>query len=91
MNKELLIKTLHNLADSIDARHSDYTESELDEILEDINKVTNTRNKLSKYQAARYLGISVSTFNNRVRSGEYPEGRKEPGFKEKFWLKSDLC
>lgn len=90
LEKETLKKTLLNIVDNLDNDNSKYSESEMNEILDCINKATNTQNKLSKYQACKYLGISRATFDNRVKSGEIPEGRKEVGFKEKFWLKSDL-
>ncbi|MBQ8132737.1 MAG: hypothetical protein IJ193_09630 [Bacilli bacterium] len=73
------------MVDAIDNGNSNYTEKELDEILDSINRVTNTRNKLSKYQACSYLNISRATFDNWVRAGKLPAGKKEAGFKEKFW------
>ena len=91
LEKETLKKVVLNIADSIDAGHSDYSEKEMNDILDTINKATNTENKLSKYQASQYIGVSPSTFDKRVRSGEIPKGRKEAGFKEKFWTKKDLC
>ena len=90
LRKETLKKTLLNLVENIDAGNSDYSQEELDEILDTVNKITNTQNKLSKYQACAYLGISRATFDNYVRAGKIPEGNKQIGFKEKFWLKSDL-
>lgn len=85
LNKETLKKVLHNAADAIDTGNSDYSESELSEILETINTVTNTKKKLSKEQSCKYLGISRATFDNYVREGKLPRGKKELGFKELFW------
>lgn len=90
LEKETLKKIVLNIADAIDTGNSDYSQDEMDQILDSINKITNTQNKLSKYQAAAFLHKSISTFDNWVRDGKIPEGRKEAGFKEKFWLKSDL-
>lgn len=90
LEKETLKKAILNVADAIDTGNSDYSQDEMDQILDSINRITNTQNKLSKYQAAAYLHKSTSTFDNWVRDGKIPEGRKEAGFKEKFWLKSDL-
>ena len=90
LEKETLKKTVLSIADAIDTGNSDYSQDEMDQILDSINRMTNTQNKLSKYQAAAYLHKSTSTFDNWVRDGKIPEGRKEAGFKEKFWLKSDL-
>ncbi len=90
LEKETLKKVVLNIANSIDSGNSDYTQEEMDQILDTINNAVNTRNKLSKYQAAEMLHISTSTFDNWVRDGKIPEGRKEIGFKEKFWYKSDI-
>lgn len=90
LEKETLQKVLRNAADALDTGNSNYTQDELNQILDTVNKATNTQNKLSKYQAAAFLHKSTSTFDNWVRDGKIPEGRKEAGFKEKFWLKSDL-
>ena len=78
------------MIDNIDNGNSNASEEELDETLDMINKITNTREKLSKYQACKYLKMSRATFDNHVRAGNIPRGRKEQGFKELFWLKSDL-
>ena len=90
LGKETLKKTLSYAIEAIDNNHSDYTESELDEILDTINKVTNTQNKLSKEQACKYIGKKRATFDNLVREGKLPKGKKEVGFKELFWTKEDL-
>lgn len=87
---ELLRKCLVNVVENIDAGNSYFTDEETDEILDIINKATNTQNKLSKYQACKYLNVSRATFDNWVRDGKIPEGKKEPGFKEKFWTKESL-
>ena len=85
LKKETLKRTLLNIVDAIDNGNTDYTEDEMNEVLDTINRVTNTKNKLSKYQACSYLNISRATFDNWVRAGKIPEGKKEAGFKEKFW------
>lgn len=46
--------------------------------------------KLSKCQACGYLHISRASFDNYVRQNKLPKGRKQLGFKELFWLKTDL-
>ena len=91
MDKLQIVKTvLQNVIDSIDNGNSNATEEECDEILDMINHTTNVQNKLSKYQACKYLGVSRATFDNWVRSGKIPKGRKQQGFKEIFWIKEDL-
>lgn len=90
-NKLNILKcALEHVIDNIDSGNSRADEEQLDEILDIVNKATNTQNKLSKYQSCKYLGVSRATFDNWVRDGKIPEGRKEQGFKEKFWITSDL-
>ena len=85
MNKLLLLKSiLINIIDRIDSGNSNLTEDELEETIDYLNKLTNTENKLSKYQSCKYLNISRSTFDNYVKEGKIPEGKKQQGFKEKF-------
>ena len=91
MSKIQLIKTcLEQVINNIDCGNSNLSDSQCDELLETICKITNAETKLSKYQASKYLGVSRATFDNWIRDGKLPEGRKEQGFKEKFWIKSDL-
>ena len=85
LEKETLKKTLLNLIDLIDTDSSNYTNEEYNEILDSINRITNTHNRLSKYQACQYLGISRATFDNYVRDGKLPRGEKALGFKELSW------
>lgn len=87
---ELVRKVLQDAIDNIDCNNSRASDEQCDEIIEIVNKITNVRNKLSKYQACKYLNISRATFDNKVREGQIPRGRKEQGFKELFWFKEDL-
>jgi hypothetical protein len=65
MDKLQIVKTvLQNVIDNIDNGNSNATEEECDEILDMINHTTNVQNKLSKYQACKYLGVSRATFDN---------------------------
>ena len=45
---------------------------------------------MSKYQAFNYLHISRATFDNLVREGKIPQGKKQQGFNELQWFKKDL-
>lgn len=91
MNKLNLLKIcLLNVIQNIDSDNSRLDEEQCDEIIEMINQMTNTKNKYSKYQSYNYLGLSRATFDRYVKDGIIPEGRKESGFKEKFWYKKDL-
>ena len=91
MNKLNLLKIcLLNIIQNIDSDNSRLDEEQCDEIIEMINQMTNTKNKYSKYQSYNYLGLSRATFDRYIKDGIIPEGRKESGFKEKFWYKKDL-
>lgn len=85
LKKETLRKVLLNSIDALDSGNSDYTDSEMSEIIDTINGIVNTKNKLSKEQACKYLGKSRSAFDGYVREGRLPKGKKELGFKELFW------
>ena len=45
---------------------------------------------LSKEQACIYLNMSRSRFDDLVRQGKLPKGKKRAGFKELFWYKDEL-
>lgn len=62
--QELLRDTLLEIANGIDTGNSAFTDEQCTGYLEILNKATNTQNKLSKYQACKYLKISRATFDN---------------------------
>lgn len=86
MSKENALKqALLSVIDALDAGTSTYPdEEEAMELIDSINRITNTKTKLSKYQACKYLHISRATFDNWVRDGKIPKGKKEQGFTELF-------
>lgn len=84
--KKLLLK----IVDDIDAGNSNADEEELMQVAGLLKKYTRKDTPMSKYQAYTHLGISRATFDNLVREGRIPEGRKVPGFKEKVWYKKDF-
>ena len=86
LTKELLLK----IANSIDENSSYINPEQYEELLFTVNFMTQSNVKYSKYQAINYLNISRATFDNYVANGKIPKGRKQQGFKEIFWLKSDL-
>lgn len=91
MNKlKILRSCLEQLLYNIDAGNTNLDEEQYDDIIDMINRMTVAENKYSKYQACKYLGISRATFDRYVREGLIPEGRKQQGFKELFYLKKDL-
>ena len=84
--KNLLLK----IVDDIDAGNSNADEEELIEVVNALRNYTRTDTPMSKYQAYRYLNISRATFDNLVRAGKIPHGKKVQGFKELRWDKKDL-
>ena len=90
MYNKILKETLQQVIDNIDSGNSNISEESMITIVDTINKCTNTQNKLSKYQAMKMLNVSRATFDRYVADGLLPEGKKEQGFKEKFWYKKDI-
>lgn len=84
--KELLLKIVND----IDTGNSNLSTEECEEVIEYLPEITNKNEKLSKYQACKYLKVSRATFDNYVRANKIPKGRKQIGFKELFWYKKDL-
>lgn len=82
-------KLLLGVIDDIDAGNSNIDEDEAMQVIRML-KGLRKDNPMSKYQAYTYLNISRATFDNLVREGRLPRGRKLPGFKELIWLKKDL-
>ena len=87
---KVLQKLLRKIDKDIDAGNSNLTEEEALEIAEILKEYTRKDSPMSKYQAYTYLNISRATFDNLVKEGKLPEGKKVPGFKELFWYKKDL-
>ncbi|MEG0773683.1 hypothetical protein [Clostridium sp.] len=77
---DLLLRIIND----IDTGNSNLSSVECEEIIEYLTTITNKNEKLSKYQACKYLSISRSTFDNHVREGIIPNGIKQQGFKELF-------
>lgn len=68
--------------------NTNLSESEMEFLLDTLRSVTDE--KISKYQACQLLNVSRATFDNLVMQGKIPKGRKQAGFKELFWLKSEI-
>lgn len=60
--KEILLKII----DDIDTGNSNLSSEECEEVIEYLSGITNKNEKLSKYQACKYLKISRATFDNYV-------------------------
>ena len=79
MMLEVLRKHLLRIVDDIDAGNSELSESELYDVV-DLLKRYNFRDKyISKYQAYTYLNIRRAKFDNLVREGVLPRGKKIEG------------
>ena len=80
---------LAKIVEDIDTGNSNIPESQQHEILDYLTKLHNPEDKLSKYQAIKYLNdnnikISRATFDNHVKEGKLPKPKHEAGFKENF-------
>lgn len=81
---------LEKVINDIDCGNSNITEDEAMEIIKVIKSYTDKTQRLSKYQACQKLNVSRATFDNLVREGKIPRGKKVIGFKELFWEERTL-
>ena len=86
----LIRSLLQKCIERIDAGNSNLSAEEEIKIIELLKKYTNKDRKLSKYQSCEYLNMSRANFDKYIREGKIPKGKKEAGFKELFYLESDL-
>lgn len=85
-----LSKLLRKISDDIDYGNSNLNKKEAVELVEVIKQYTDKTERISKYEACRYLNVSRATFDNYVREGKLPKGKHHIGFKELSWEKKDL-
>lgn len=78
-------RALRDVADKIDSGNCELSEEQAMDIMSVIG-----HEALSKDEACSYLNLSRSRFDDLVRQGKIPEGRKRRGFKEKLWYKDEL-
>lgn len=83
--KSIVSKLLRGLADRVESDTCELNEQQAIEIMSVIGHEV-----LSKDEACGYLNLSRSRFDELVKIGKIPEGRKRRGFKEKFWYKDEL-
>lgn len=81
---------LLEIIDDIDCGNSNISNEEALEWAGVLRKYTRKDIPLSKYQAYTYLNMRRATFDNLVREGRIPKGKKIAGFKELVWYKRDL-
>lgn len=83
--KKLISRLLRETAEKIDAGTCELTEEEASELIGVLS-----HEPMSKESACRFLNVSRATFDNYVRMGKLPKGRKRRGFKELYWYKDEL-
>lgn len=88
---EVIRNLLLRIVADIDSGNSNSSEEELIQITKVLQSFTDKTKRLSKYQACQYLNVSRATFDNYVREGLLPRGKKEAGFKELYWEEKSLA
>ena len=83
--KKLVAKYLREVADKIDSGECELSKTEAIDILSVV-----AHEPLTKEQACSYLNMSRSKFDDLVREGKLPKGRKRVGLKNLSWWKDEL-
>lgn len=86
----IIRKLLVDIIENIDTGNSNISEDEEFEVIEIIRRFTDKTERLSKYEACKYLNVSRATFDNYVRDCKLPKGKKVAGFNELSWSKKEL-
>lgn len=87
---EVIKRHLLKIVDDIDTGNSNISDGEALELVDTLKRLTDKESRISKYEACKYLNISRATFDNYVREGKLPKGKKVAGFKELSYSKKDL-
>ena len=88
MNSNLIkvfSKLLRDTADKLEARTCEINEEQVRDVISMLS-----HEPMSKEQACIYLNMSRSKFDQYVREGKLPKGRKRMGFTEKIWYRDQL-
>lgn len=83
--KENIIRLLRETASKIEAGNSELSEQEAMDIMRVL-----CHQAMSKAQACRYLNLRRAQFDNLVRAGKLPKGRKVVGYNELRWYRDEL-
>lgn len=83
--KKVLLKAIKELTKKIEEDSCELTTEEAMGIMSVI-----THEPLSKEQACEYLNVSRATFDNWIRNGFLPKGKKRKGFNELYWYKDEI-
>ena len=81
---------LLKIISDIDTGNCNLSLDEEIEVINFINKLSNKECRMSKYEAYSYLNISRAKFDNLIKEGKLPKGKKQQGFKELSWTKREL-
>ena len=87
---QVLKRELEKIINDINTGNSELSGDEMIELAEFLKKFNSRDKFISKYQAYTYLNISRATFDNMVRSGDLPRGKKIEGFKELQWSLKEI-
>lgn len=83
--KKAVVKLLKETADKIDSGNCELNEEQAMDIMSVLGHEV-----LSKDEACSCLNLSRSRFDDLIREGVIPKGRKRRGFKELIWYKDEL-
>lgn len=83
--KKILARLLRDAANKLENDTCEISEAEAMDIVNNMTHIA-----LSKEMSCNYLNMSRSKFDDLIRQGKLPEGRKRVGFKEKIWYKDEL-
>lgn len=74
---KIISNTLREKADDIDAGNSNLSEEEQYAVIDLMTHLATKNDRMSKDQACSYLNVSRATFDNYVRNGDIPRGKKQ--------------
>lgn len=83
--KSAVVKLLRETADKIDSNNCELSEEQATDIMSVLSHEI-----MSKDSACSFLNISRSRFDDLIREGKIPKGRKRRGFKELYFYKDEL-
>ena len=87
---EVIIELLENLLGDFKAGNTNLSEKETLEIVKCLNSInTVQKTEYCRTEAYKYLRISRSSFDSKVKEGILPKGKKIAG-KGPIWYKRDL-
>lgn len=85
MIKEIICQFLRESANKIERDECNLSDQEIETLAGQIIHI-----RLTKTEAAEYLGISTRTFDRKICEGKQPMGRKDRGSNQLYWYKDEL-